>query len=176
MKTIIAIIFCLFAFYNSHSQNIIKIKNRNTEKETEIKIGDGVQFYYKISPNNNLFIFGTVRHISESSILLSSRAELNLNNVTHIDRVPLVKRSLPLAALTGISIGVIGIITNAPLILQILAIAPATYISVMHTMKFNRKQLKRNKVGETVDVYILKDSTDKSSYSIYPYPFNLRYP
>ncbi|MBB5285681.1 hypothetical protein HNQ92_003841 [Rhabdobacter roseus] len=118
-----------------------------------------MQFYYAAMPTGEpLFLFGRLRYLTESSIVLSSGAELALDKITHIDRVPLLKRTLWTSLILGTATGVAAVATQASPTTTVLMMAPAISLNLHYGVKYNRRHLKRNQVGYVVDVTILPES------------------
>lgn len=171
-KSFFYLCFLLFHIANGYSQNIIKITNLSTNTSVFLKEKDYVQLYYPLNQQKEIFIFGSVRHITESSILLNNGAEIEINKILNIDRVPIVKRSLLPVAILGTSIGIITALANAPLPIQIILTTPATFLTLTYTLKFNRKKLKRNIVGQTVSIDVIGSQTERSPFRKYSLPYS----
>jgi hypothetical protein len=164
--------FLLFNIANGYSQNIIKITNLSTNTSVFLKEKDYVQLYYPLNQQGDIFIFGSVQRITESSILLNNGADFKINKILNIDRVPIVKRSFLPAAIMGTSIGIITALANTPLPILIILTTPATFLTLTYTLKFNRKKLKRNIVGQTVSIDVIGSETEKSYFSEYSPPYD----
>lgn len=141
----------------SHGQNVLLIKNRSNSDITTIKEKDYVQLYYLLNQGEKIFVFGNVKDITQTSVTLKTGAEIKIDRIANIARIPLTKRLILPSILMGISISVLGTLTGAPPSLQILAIAPAILITITYVTKVNRRNLKKNQVGYTIDIDIVPE-------------------
>jgi hypothetical protein len=150
---IFSILFCICA-HISFGQNVLQINDLSSNKTIKVKKGDNVQFYYALPGEESIFIYGVVRQITNSHVLLSNGAEVSLDRILNVDRVP-VGRSLPLAALFGIGMGVVGVATGGTALVAAIAGTPAITFTLLHTLKYNRRHLRRNEVGRTVEIQVV---------------------
>jgi len=141
----------------SRGQNILIIKNLQNNTVTVIKNKDYIQCYYLLNQGEKIFLFGNIKTITKSRIILKSGAEIEVERIANIARIPLTKRLILPSIFMGITISILGTSTGSPPSLQILAIAPAIFIVTTYVTKTNRRILKKNNVGSTIDLEIVPE-------------------
>ncbi|MFB9293702.1 hypothetical protein [Persicitalea jodogahamensis] len=147
-------IVLFLSIHNSFGQSVLQVSHLSTAKITTIKKGDNVQLYYALPDGESIFIYGSVRQINDNQVLLSNGAEVSIDRILNVDRVPL-KRIIPMAALFGVGIGVVGVATGGTVLVPAIAATPAITFTLFNTLKYNRRHLKRNEVGRTVELQIV---------------------
>lgn len=150
---IFSIFFCIYA-HISLGQNVLQINYLSSNKTIKVKKGDNVQFYYALSGEESIFIYGVVQQITNTHVLLSNGAEVSLDRILNVDRVP-IGRSFPLAALFGIGMGVVGVATGGTALVAAIAGTPAITFTLLHTLRYNRRHLRRNEVGRNVELRVV---------------------
>jgi len=148
------ILFLILFAYHALSQ---ELKLRFEEKTEVIRSGDFIQCIAIKPDDSQVYIYGKVENVGLLGILLKKNAFLSgsggfveYKDIKKIAKIKIVKRSILPALAGGYIIGQLAFINSVPSALMHIVSGGATYLLLLHAIKYNRKSLRRNLVNETV--------------------------
>ncbi|QRR02588.1 hypothetical protein [Dyadobacter sandarakinus] len=136
-----------------------EIRSVDTWEVTKVKRGDFLHCIYKDPLGQELFAFGAVATIRQDGVVLrknrfmKGRGEfIYFSDITNIEKVRLVKRSIPLLCMAGFILGEMMIIDGIPDAVIHPLTGIAAVVVLTHVMKHKRKSLYRNRIPDAVIV------------------------
>ncbi|MFD2935364.1 hypothetical protein [Spirosoma flavum] len=133
----------------------------STDKSIDIKRQQFIQCRYTLFQGHQFLAGGVVRDITDSTLIysttsFSAKREIPLSAITNLDKVPIKRSILPAIAL-GLIFGVTDHYIN-PKRSQATSSVLATIdvlIGVNYVLKWNRRHLNRNIIGETTRLEVI---------------------
>ncbi|KAA0989797.1 hypothetical protein [Dyadobacter aurulentus] len=153
LKFICILVLILFA-HNSRSQ---ELKLRFEEKTEIIRKGDFIQCIAIKPDASQVYSFGKVANVGllgmqlkKNPILSGSGGFVEYKCIQKIAKIKIVKKSIFPALAGGYIIGQLMFINSIPTAFGHIIGGGATYLLLLHAIKYNRNGLRKNRVNETV--------------------------
>jgi hypothetical protein len=157
MNVAVKISHILFLILFAHHARPQELKLRFEEKTEFIRKGDFIQCIARKPDDSQVYIYGKVQDVGLSGILLKKNTLLSgsggfveYKDIQKIAKIKIVKKSILPALAGGYIIGQLVFINSIPSALTYIISGGATYLLLLHAIKYNRKGLHRNRINETV--------------------------